>query len=56
MRLLLMCASEVSEAAEVMEGGWRKSDEEEEGRFCDANSCTFSLLHPQTTGVMQQRT
>lgn len=30
MRLLLMCASEVSEGVEVMEGGRRKSDEEEE--------------------------
>lgn len=30
MRLLLMCASEVSEGVEVMEGGRRKSDGEEE--------------------------
>lgn len=44
MRLLLMCASEVSEGVEVMEGGRRKSDKEEEeegrmkARFPDANS------------------
>lgn len=41
MRLLLMCASEVSEGVEVMEGGRRKSEEEEgrmKARFHDANS------------------
>lgn len=65
MRLLLMCASEVSEGVEVMEGGRRKSDgeeeEEEKGRMNSSHisgseiKFVFGLFHCQTTGAMRQR-